>query len=178
MVGSGLWDSDQALMWQKRPKNAFCGPKSDRDCDMVICRSGVSSRIKPVYGYSESRMSIFDKMFCFHLGALLERSEVALGMDLVKISEIFRIYPWKSTTLTINRLVYILVHIIRKNSTEVSSCRNTRLSTRFWPQKRVTSHKTTQNCQKRTKVVGIGQKTEPCGEPSNVDKSRVFLKKP
>ena len=80
--------------------------------------------------------------------------------------------------LTINRLVYILVYIIRKNSTEVSSCRNTRLSTRFWPQKRVTSHKNTQNCQKRTKVVGIGPKTEPCGEPSNVDKSRVFLKKP
>ena len=38
-------------------------------------------------------MSIFDKMFCFHLGTLLERSEVAFGMDLVKISEIFRIYP-------------------------------------------------------------------------------------
>ena len=98
MVGSGHWDSNQALVWQKLPKNEFCGPNSVRDRDMVIWRSEFPSRLKPVYGYGESKILIFDKIFCCcHAVIRIWRSHSPFGPGLVEISEISRIYPQIST---------------------------------------------------------------------------------
>ena len=158
MVGSGLWDSNQALVWQKLPKNEFCGSKSVRDRDTVIWRSELFRRLKPVYGYSESTTSIFDKMFCCcHLVGRMGRPETPFGMGLVEISEISRIYPQISIPLTMYWLVYLMVYFFSENSTEVSSCWNFNPSTRFWSQNRVKWHKNTQKCPKRSKTDEIGQ---------------------
>ena len=98
MVGSGLWDSNQTLVCQKHPKNEFRGPKSVRDRDMVIWRSGCPSRLKPVYGYGESKVLIFDKIFCCcHVVRLWGGHIPHLDRGWSKFQKFPGIYPQIST---------------------------------------------------------------------------------
>ena len=120
----------------------------------------------------------FDRMSCCLLVRLLGRSGAPVGLDLVEISEISRIYSPKSSSLTIKWFVYYLGYYFPENSTEAGSWWNFNPSTRFWSQNRVKWPKNTQQCPKRSKTDEIGQKIGLCGEQKTSTNLEFFFKNP
>ena len=175
MVVSGLWDVNQALVWHKHPKSEFCGPENILDRDTVICRQGLNFLIQAVYGYSGSRILIFDKISGCHVIRILWRSVSCCGLDPADIPEFFRNYPQKTSTLSMNRFVSYLVSCFSKNSTETISLWNFNPSVRVWCQNHTKWQKITQYCQKRSEVTQIGPNIGLCGENKTSTNLEFFL---
>ena len=146
MVGLGLWDANQVLVWQKRSKNEFCGPKSAHDRDEVVFRfrdSGfIFIFITDTWIYSrESRSSIFHNVLRLTtvgtLGTLL-LINLFLSRVWVKLSEI---------SIFVCRRIRKILDPIRvsvpplspplyfKAFKKVGFLEDLTVSTRFWSQK-------------------------------------------
>ena len=152
---------DQKIFWTYR--------------DTVICRQGLNFLIQAVYGYSGSRILIFDKISGCHVIRLLWRSLSCCGLDLAEIPEFFRNYPQKTSTLSMNSFVSYLVSCFSKNSTETISLWNFNPSVRAWCQNHTKWQKITQYCQKRSEVTQIGPNIGLCGENKTSTNLEFFL---
>ena len=109
-----------------------------------------SNRFMVIFNFS--RFSIFDKMYWNHLLTTKPYGWGGQEPHWTVFGWNFRIFQNLFTsTLTINRFMYLLVYLIPENSTETSPCWNLRPNTKFWSRNRVKWNKNHSSMSKPVK---------------------------